>query len=564
MLERLAECIYRHRTDDNKPILLLGRVCSGGSSASPEGYWFLAELIKKGYFDLVLTTCSDKCLEKILARTMDYDDFKVIVRGEVGDETVDTIIREIRLPRIKIVKLRGDYGAADKSIESSTEWEIQEPLKENLYRIIRERGIVFVGNSRIDNSLFRDFPGHENQKDWYIDVKGPNSISITHNQPGPSVYGEGDIVPGDEGRFDGFLISLAKSILAKEQEESEVLSQLQEALSKSEDIGEQSSICKVEVDRRRLNAKIKKLKDEIQKRFPGFKNLVFINDPDAPGGIRILERFKSIFADWMAAKTSYKLKVSGRGDDADDRTAERFSDENDNEVDADAIHVSGRKFLLIDSVSFSGGTIEKAKDKLIEIFGEKTEISAAVIYTGPDLERKLKEPGFYFKEANFFRIKELNSYQILFPWGWISSTVPICTNRKRRNHREIFNEFIPDRHFDLLPRPWGSVFSMVQNENVSVKILYLNPGEALSLHKHNIRDELFLVLDKYVELQIWDKRIRLERGNSFRVPAGTRHRLIGLKVPCRVLEISRNYYSQVEDIERYGDKYGRVGKKGDE
>jgi len=51
MLERLAECICRHRTDDNKPILLLGTDCSRGSSASPEGHWFLTELIKKEYFD---------------------------------------------------------------------------------------------------------------------------------------------------------------------------------------------------------------------------------------------------------------------------------------------------------------------------------------------------------------------------------------------------------------------------------------------------------------------------------------------------------------------------------
>lgn len=564
MFEELAECIYRNRTDNNQPILLLGTDCSGGSAASPEGHWFLAELIKKGYFDLILTTCSDKCLEKILARTMDYDEFKVIVRGEVGDETVDAIIRECTLPRIKIIKMRGDYSVSAKGIELSGDWEIKEPLKKNLYGIMRERGIIFVGNSPNGNSMFRDFPGHKNQKYWYIDVNGGDNISITHTQPGASEFGEDNFAPGDDGRFNDFFISLAKCILEKEQGESEVLRQLQEELPGSKDIGDQSSICKIEVDRSSLNELIKKLKDEIHYCFPSFDNFVFIDDPVAPGGMKIFKRFKSNFKKWMGGKSNYKLTVSGRGDEADDRTADVFSDENDNEVGANAIGEENRKFLLIDSVSFSGGTIEKAKEKLIGIFGEKTEVSAAVIYTGPDLEKKLKGTGFCIEDADFFRIKELNSYQILFPWGWISSTVPICTNRKRRNLGEIFNEFLPDRHFDLLPRPWGSVFSMVENENVSVKILYLNPGEGLSLHKHHVRDEIFLVLDKQVELQIWDKKIRLERGNSFRVPAGITHRLTGLRYPCRVLEISRNFYSQVEDIKRYGDKYGRVGKKGDE
>lgn len=342
MLEGLAECIYKHRADEIKPILLLGEGCSRFSSCPSQGYWFLAELIKKGYFDLVLTTCSDNCLEKALVMTMDYDDFKIIYRGEVSDKTISGMLKVSRPPRVKIVKLRGECRANNLATKSSKPLEITKTLKENLIRIARERGIIGVGNSEMGNFLLSDIPADENQKKWNVD--------------------------GTEGEFDSLFISLSRIIGIKEQENSEHLKQLQELL-KSETIGEQSS---------------------------------------------------------------------------------------------------------------------------------------------------------------------------------------------------IFNEFIPDRHFNLLPRPWGSVFSMVENEKVSVKILYLNPGEALSFHKHNVRDEIFLVLDKQVQLQIGCKKILLERGNSFRVPAGMKHRLTGLNVPCRILEISRNYYSQEEDIDRFEDKYGRVGAKGDE
>ncbi|MDQ1350752.1 MAG: mannose-phosphate guanylyltransferase / mannose-6-phosphate isomerase [Acidobacteriota bacterium] len=532
MLEKLAEYIYKHRGDGVRPVLLLGTNSPNPPLTSPsQGHWFLAELIKKGFFDLVLTTSCDNCLEKALVMTMDYDDFKVIARGEVDDARIVDIIGNPHFPKVKIVKLRDESRANNSGIESSEELEIKGTLRENLFGITRERGIIVLGNSAMAHFLLRDFSADENEKCWRFD--------------------------GDEGGFDNFFISLTKIIGEKEQKNSEVLSRLQKELTKSIDIGHQSSICKVEVDRRRLNALIRELKNGILSRFPTFDNFIFIDDPVAPGGIKILEQFTLNFKSWIDGKRSFKLEVSGRGDEAGDRTAGGLSDENDNDVVESAITEKDRKFLLIDSVSFSGGTIEKAKNKLIQIFGSKIDVKAAVIYTGPDLENKLKEKEFCIKEADFFRIEELNSYQVLFPWGWISTTVPIFTDRERRSRQDIFNEFIPDKHFDLLPRPWGSVFSMVENQNVSVKMLYLNPGEALSLHKHYVRDEIFLVLDEQVQLQIWNKKILLQRGNSFRVPAGTTHRLTGVKVPCRVLEISRNYYNQEEDIERIKDRYGR-------
>ena len=71
------------------------------------------------------------------------------------------------------------------------------------------------------------------------------------------------------------------------------------------------------------------------------------------------------------------------------------------------------------------------------------------------------------------------------------------------------------------------------------------------------------VLDEKAILQVWDEHILLRRGNCFRVPVGTEHRLIGLDEPCRVLEIAQEYHDQVEDIVRIEDEYGRKNKKGD-
>lgn len=540
-LEKLAVQVYLAKKCNTSTVLLLGTGCSSESGSKnsnkshpSQGYWFLAELIKKGYFDLILTECNVNSLEKALAMTMDYDDFKVIVRGEVDDYRIVDIIG--KSPKVKIVKLHGELQVNDSEVDSPKILKIKKILKKTLLDITRERGLLVIGNATMTNSLV-NFPADENQKYWNFNVT--------------------------EGGFDNFFISLTKMIGETEQENNEDLKQLQKEIPKSKVIGHQSSICKVEVDRRRLNNLITDLKDGIENRFLTLNNFVFIDDPVAPGGIKILEQFKSNFGSWIVGKRCFKLKVSGRSDESHDRTAGDILDENDKVIPESAINENNQKFLLIDIVSFSGETIKKAKDKLTQKFGGAIDVKAAVIYSGPDLEKKLKEKNFCITEDDFFRIEELNSYQVLFPWGWISTTVPIFTNRKEEN-LEIFKEFIPDKHFDLLPRPWGSVFSMVENQVVSVKMLYLNPGESLSLHKHYVRDEIFLILDEKAELQIWDKKILLQRGNSFRVPAGTIHRLTGVDVPCRILEISRKYYSQEEDIKRLDDKYGREDKKGDE
>jgi mannose-6-phosphate isomerase-like protein (cupin superfamily) len=42
-------------------------------------------------------------------------------------------------------------------------------------------------------------------------------------------------------------------------------------------------------------------------------------------------------------------------------------------------------------------------------------------------------------------------------------------------------------------------------------------------HRHEREDELFLVLDGVLELELRDRRVRLERGELFIVPRGVEH-----------------------------------------
>ena len=532
------------------------------NSAPSEGYWFLASLIKRGYFDLILTTNYDTCLEKSLAMTMNYDDFKVFIRGDIEDDRIDCLIRET-LTTVKIIKVHGDYQSKNMIAEPTEIWDIKSPLKETLERFIEDRGILIVGCSVSDSPLLRLLPKDKKQKYWYVDLKKPKKNSDTRKNLDFIGIKENHIISGKKGEFDNFFRTLPLMLGEEEQQSSEILAELKNELSDEKNLEKLLSSSKIEVDRRTLDDLISTLKIKVQRKCPTINNLVFIHDTDAPGGAEIFKILRSSFPKWIQHKKCFILDIAGREAEIYKRKATGLFDVNQNEVSQSAIEEDDRKFLLIDSVSFTGGTIKKSKDKLIEIFGSDIKVRAAVIYTGQELEKRLKEDKFCIKNRYFYKVEEINSHQILFPWGWTSSTVSIFPNEKKLSHLKIINEFLPNKYFSFLPRPWGNIFSLVENQNVTVKILYINPREKTSQHKHYVRDEIFLALDDYIVFQIWDKDILLKRGSSIRVPAGTIHRLIGLDIPCRVLEISKNYNNQVEDIKRYKDKYGRESKKGD-
>ncbi len=530
-------------------------------STPSEGYWFLATLIKRGYFDLILTTNYDTCLEKILALTMSYDDFKVMARGEIEDNSIDALIRD-SLQRIKIVKLHGDYQSKRMIVEPSEVWDIKTPLKETLQRLIEDRGIIIVGSSLSDSYMLNILKKDENERYWYINFEYPTAGSITRQNLDSIKIKDNHIISSDEGDFDNFFSLLTLKLSEKEHEGSEDIKKMQMELSNNKNVERLISSCKIEIDRRTLDDLINELKNIIERWCPRINNLVFVHDPEAPGGTEIYKILKANFANWISEKRCFKLFVSGRGAEMYQRDAKDFLGIDGREVDLEALNADS-KFLLIDSVSFTGGTIKKAQYKLVQLFGDKIEVRAAVIYTGRELEKELVNNKFGIENVHFYKVDKINSHQILFPWGWTSSTVPILPDEGELGELKIINEFIPNRYFSFLPRPWGSIFSMVDNENVSIKILEIKPHEKTSQHKHYLRDEMFYILDEHIILQIWDENILLRRGISFRVPAGVIHRLIGLDIPCRVLEISYNYNNQVEDIKRYDDNYGRIHKKGD-
>ena len=106
-------------------------------------------------------------------------------------------------------------------------------------------------------------------------------------------------------------------------------------------------------------------------------------------------------------------------------------------------------------------------------------------------------------------------------------------------------------------RPWGQFERFTKEEQTTVKILTINPGEALSLQYHKLRDEFWKVLQGDPILVIGDKTITAKPDEEFFVPKETNHRITAQGKTVKVLEIAFGQYDE-EDIVRLEDRYNRV------
>lgn len=106
-------------------------------------------------------------------------------------------------------------------------------------------------------------------------------------------------------------------------------------------------------------------------------------------------------------------------------------------------------------------------------------------------------------------------------------------------------------------RPWGSFKQFANNEDCTVSLMTVLPGQRLSLQSHTGRAELWIVIDDGAVVQTGDQVRTCRAGDEIWIPAGERHRLsCNVSHPVRVLEVAFGNWQQ-EDIARYDDDYQR-------
>ena len=109
-------------------------------------------------------------------------------------------------------------------------------------------------------------------------------------------------------------------------------------------------------------------------------------------------------------------------------------------------------------------------------------------------------------------------------------------------------------------RPWGHFHQYAFNEDCTVSLMMVKPGQRLSLQSHTARSELWIVLDDGASIEVDGVSTIHRAGDEVWIPANAKHRLACTgEQPVRVLEVAFGNWQQ-GDITRYEDDYARVAQ----
>jgi len=109
----------------------------------------------------------------------------------------------------------------------------------------------------------------------------------------------------------------------------------------------------------------------------------------------------------------------------------------------------------------------------------------------------------------------------------------------------------------IVDKPWGKVVTYALNQPSSVRVITVEPGQETSVHYHQMRDEMWVVLDAGLTVQIGNRTVDATPGEEFMVSAETTHRIANAGGRRgRVLEIAYGYTTE-DDTLRLQVDYGR-------
>jgi mannose-6-phosphate isomerase-like protein (cupin superfamily) len=110
-------------------------------------------------------------------------------------------------------------------------------------------------------------------------------------------------------------------------------------------------------------------------------------------------------------------------------------------------------------------------------------------------------------------------------------------------------------------RPWGYYQVLANAPDHKIKRIVIFPGRRLSLQRHAKRAEHWLLIHGEALVTRDDDSIPLTAGYSIDIFPGTRHRIENTGAKDLVfIEVQTGAYFGEDDIERFEDDYGRIGK----
>jgi len=114
-------------------------------------------------------------------------------------------------------------------------------------------------------------------------------------------------------------------------------------------------------------------------------------------------------------------------------------------------------------------------------------------------------------------------------------------------------ETIPFSQPKVVPKPWGREVWYAHEERYAGKILEVNRGHALSLQKHEVKQETLYLLSGRLRFHFNGVDEEMGAGQCVTVRPGDVHRMEALD-DCVLLEVST---PELDDVVRLEDRYGR-------
>lgn len=114
---------------------------------------------------------------------------------------------------------------------------------------------------------------------------------------------------------------------------------------------------------------------------------------------------------------------------------------------------------------------------------------------------------------------------------------------------------------DTVDRPWGSYEILAQGDGYQTKRIRVASTGRLSYQKHFKRAEVWIVVKGIARVTLDDVEKTYEEGQVVQIGREVKHRLANPGTDDLVLiEIQTGAYLGEDDIERYSDDYGRLGR----
>lgn len=554
-----VEALEEHlSTNPRSADLVTGLIDRALEVARPSmGYQYLARLAAGGFYRVIVTMNWDFLLEECLHQVMQPHELLVLSRDQHSEDYIADAL-EKQKKRLIVLRLHGDPRGRLRMGDGDSTRDVPDKLRKALAR--RLHRVHAVGYSGRDTDVMSTLFEKVKDLDMLFVVPHLRGVSSTMRQlASHHVSGEMGIpLQGKDaanprkvniGEFDNFYCQLALEIerrILKQPNRQDRLSEIESALLKKEEVGLSY------INASQLTAIARRFAREITRdQKPDM--VFFVNDPSAPGGMEVKKRVEHD----LEAQGIIVAELEIRGEGGNRSFNREFRGEQ--RVEDSTVRV----VHVVDSITFSGNTLNIARDK-VRAWYPKAEVRAGALV----VSQMLVDSEAGKDEADrIYHDQVTDRFEIFFPWGVTQTTA---------DFDRTFPGVDGDRIVNIVRRPWGAIEVLANQERCSVRLLTIEAHRRLSFQRHLMRDELFVALDDNIGIDLcasdlapdanqFDPAVKsmvLEKGDYILIPRGVWHRTKASMDRARLLEVGFGLYDQVGDIERLFDDFDRTNADG--